>query len=310
MIFRFPWFRSKTPVPSLGGGTKRFKPVITITVGPRRQEMCQIMVGIPVRMILFSPKAWPRDWGLILLEHLRERLSESAGCSRFLCFMPLSFCFSVMTLTVMDAIMPNSPETQLLLDQARHGDAAAVERLLDEHRGPVRRMIDLRLDPAIGQRLDASDVVQEVLLEASRRLRDYLKKPDMPFHLWLRHIAKDHIIDAHRRHRLAQKRGVDREQALVPAGLADHSSIELAARFIDQELTPASAAIRQEMQRRLHEAIARLDEDDREILLMRHFEQLSNQEAAADLGLTEAAASMRYLRAVRRLRDLFGASGG
>src|SRR5262245_13298494 len=81
-------------------------------------------------------------------------------------------------------MLPNSPETQQLLDEARQGDRDAVDRLLGQHREPVRRMIDLRLDPAIGKRVDASDVVQEVLLEASKRLSDYLKKPDMPFHLW------------------------------------------------------------------------------------------------------------------------------
>jgi RNA polymerase sigma-70 factor, ECF subfamily len=201
-------------------------------------------------------------------------------------------------------MIPNSPETQQLLDQARRGDGAAVERLLADHREPVRRMIGLRLDPAIAARVDASDVVQDVLLEASRRLDDYLRDPAMPFHLWLRHIARDHIIDAHRRHRLAQRRGVDRERPLAPAGLADHSSLELAARFIDQELTPASAAIRQEMERRLQAALTSLDEDDKEVLLMRHFEQMSNQEVAAVLGLSEAAASMRHLRALRRLKTL------
>jgi RNA polymerase sigma-70 factor, ECF subfamily len=201
-------------------------------------------------------------------------------------------------------MFPNSPETQQFLDEARAGDMRAADRLLAQHRNAVRRMIDLRLDPAIAARVDASDVVQEVLLEASRRLDNYLRDPVMPFHLWLRHIAKDHIIDAHRRHRQAQRRGVDREQPLVPAGLADHSSIELAAQFIDQELTPASAAMKQELERRLHLAIAELDEDDRDIVLMRHFEQLSNQEVAALLQLTEPAASMRHLRALRRLREL------
>jgi RNA polymerase sigma-70 factor (ECF subfamily) len=207
---------------------------------------------------------------------------------------------------------PNRPETQVLLDQARGGDAAAVERLLAEHREPVRRMISLRLDPAIAARVDASDVVQDVLVEASRRLNDYLRDPVMPFHLWLRHIARDHIIDAHRRHRQAQRRGVDREQPMVPAALADHSSVELAAQLLGHELTPASAAIQRELERRLHAAITRLDHDDREVILMRHFEGLANQEVAADLGLSEAAASMRYLRALRRLRGLLapGSSQG
>jgi len=198
----------------------------------------------------------------------------------------------------------NSAQTQELLDQARQGDQAAVEQLLAQHREPVRRMIDLRLDPAIAARVEASDVVQDVLLEASRRLDGYLAHPALPFHLWLRHIAKDHLIDAHRRHRLAQRRGVDREQPLVPAALAGRSSVELAGQLMDPERTPASAAIQQEMERRLHQAITALEEDDREVILMRHFEQLSNQEVAAVLGLTEPAASMRYLRAMRRLRAL------
>src|SRR5947208_12489269 len=133
-------------------------------------------------------------------------------------------------------MLPNTPETQELLDQAKKGDNHAADQLLARHREPVRRMIDLRLDPAIAARVDASDVVQEVLIEASRRLDDYLRDGTMPFHLWLRHLAQDHLIDAHRRHRQAQKRGVDREQPLVPAAFADRSSIELAAQFIDPEL--------------------------------------------------------------------------
>src|SRR5438094_10110127 len=123
--------------------------------------------------------------------------------------------------------MLDSSETDALLAKARQGDHAAVERLLSEHRERVRRMIGLRLDPAIARRVDASDVVQEVLLEASRRLNDYLKDPRMPFHLWLRHLARDHLIDAHRRHGVAQRRRVDREQPLVPAAFAERSSLDL-----------------------------------------------------------------------------------
>src|SRR4051794_16121947 len=213
------------------------------------------------------------------------------------------------------------PDTQDLLANARDGKDGAVDRLLDVHREPLRRMIGLRLDPALAARLgplrgmtgfpparppaarlDASDIVQDVLIEAHRRLSDYLRNPVMPFHLWLRHIAKDHVIDAHRRHRQAQRRSLDREQPLAPAALSDQSSFELAGQLMDQEPTPASAAIRHELQKRLEVAIQALDEDDREIILMRHAEQLSNQDVATALNLSEAAASMRYLRAVRRLR--------
>lgn len=196
----------------------------------------------------------------------------------------------------------NSPETENLLAQARQGETAAVQRLLEVHREPLRRMIGLRLDPALAGRVDASDIVQDVMLEVSQRLQDYLRRPGMPFHLWLRHIARDHVIDAHRRHRLAQRRSLDREQPLLPAALADHSSLELAGQLIDPEMTPASAALQQELRRRLEAALAELDPDDREVILMRHYEHLSNQEVAAALGVTEAAASMRHLRAVRRLR--------
>jgi RNA polymerase sigma-70 factor (ECF subfamily) len=199
---------------------------------------------------------------------------------------------------------PTSEETERLLQEAREGRPEAVERLLARHREPVRRMIDLRLDPAIVQRLDASDVVQEVMLEASRRLAEYLRDPAMPFLLWLRHLARDHLIDAHRRHHQAQKRGVDREQPLARPAWADRSSLELAGQLVDPERTPASEAIQRELQDRLHAAIGQLDEADREVILMRHFEQLSNQEVAQALELTEPAASMRYLRAVRKLRDL------
>lgn len=197
---------------------------------------------------------------------------------------------------------PEPTDTQELLTRAKDGEAGAVDQLLAKHREPLRRMISLRLDAAIARRVDASDVVQDVLLEASRRLNDYLKNPAMPFHLWLRHIAKDRMIDAHRRHRQAQRRSLDREQPLHHAGPNDESSMQMLASLVDQELTPASAAIRQELERRFWAELNQLDEDDREIILMRHFEQLSNQDAAEALSLSQAAAGMRYMRAMRRLR--------
>lgn len=197
---------------------------------------------------------------------------------------------------------PNREVTDRLLEDARQGGPQAVDRLLSEFREPLRQVIGLRLDPAVARRVDASDIVQDVLLEANQRLTDYLKRADMPFHLWLRHLAQDRIIDTHRRHRLAQRRSLDREQPLVRPALSDESSQMLMAQLVDPEQTPASEAIRRELQRRIDDAIDQLSDDDREIILMRHHEALTNQEVAQALNLTEAAASMRYLRALRRLR--------
>jgi RNA polymerase sigma-70 factor (ECF subfamily) len=197
---------------------------------------------------------------------------------------------------------PSPDRTDALLADARRAAAGATDALLGEFRDPLRKMIGLRLDPALARRVDASDIVQDVLIEANQRLTEYLKKPDMPFHLWLRHLAQDRIIDTHRRHRLAQRRSIDREQPIARPAWADESSASLVAHLIDPEATPASEAIRQELQRKLAAAVNELADDDREIILMRHHELLSNQEVAAALGLTEAAASMRYLRAVRRLK--------
>lgn len=199
---------------------------------------------------------------------------------------------------------PEPDETRELLERAGRGDAAAEERLWARHRGPLRRMIGLRLDPALARRLDASDVVQEALIEARRRLAEYVRAPTLPFHLWLRQIARDRLIDAHRRHRAAARRSLDREQALGP--FAGRSSLDLAAQLRDRDLTPAAAAVRVELQRRFHQALATLDEADREIILLRHFERLSPGEAARALGLSEPAAGMRHLRALRRLRAVLG----
>jgi len=206
---------------------------------------------------------------------------------------------------------PESDRTRELLHDADGGSPDAVNALLERHRESLRRMVELRIDRALARRVDASDVVQDVLLEASQRLPDYLRNPAMPFHLWLRQLAKDRMIDVHRRHRTAQRRSVDREQPLAVAGGPGESSIDLAGQIVDGELTPAAATIRRELEARFLAALDLLGEDDREILLMRHFEQLGNSEIAAALNLSQAAAGMRYLRAVRKLRAILGeASGG
>jgi RNA polymerase sigma-70 factor (ECF subfamily) len=195
--------------------------------------------------------------------------------------------------------------TLALLDQVRRGDGTAVNRLLDRHRAAIRRMIDRRMDRVVQRRVDASDIVQDVLVEANRRLGEYLANPTMPFQLWLRHMARDRLIDAHRRHRVAASRSIDREVPLAGSD-PDDSRSGPAADVADRELTPAAAATWHELERRFAAAVDALDDADREIVLLKHFEHLSTAEAAEALGISKPAAGMRYLRAMRRLRTLLG----
>jgi RNA polymerase sigma-70 factor (ECF subfamily) len=205
---------------------------------------------------------------------------------------------------------PDATETRDLLYRVAKADSSATDELWEKYRPALKRLIGLRLDHAVSQRVDASDVVQEVLFKASERLGDYLRNPVLPFHLWLRQIARDHVIDAHRRHRVSARRSVDREhgmhQGAGGASFDDRSSLDLGAQLRDAALTPAAAAIRHELQLRFQAVLGEMDEGDREIILLRHFEQLTNTEAAQALGVSEAAAGMRHLRALRRMRDRLG----
>ena len=194
--------------------------------------------------------------------------------------------------------------TQVLLDRVRQGDTDAVEGLLARHRDAIRRLIAARMDRVVQSRVDASDIVQDVMIEANRRLSDYLENPVMPFRLWLRHMARDRLIDAHRRHRVAASRSVDREVSIHETGPNDGVAPAVADAMVDRELTPAAAATWEELQRRFAAAVEQLEEGDRQIVLLRHFEHLSTAEAADVLGLSKPAAGMRYLRAMRRLRSL------
>ena len=203
-------------------------------------------------------------------------------------------------------LWPEHSATQNLLVEAKRGDRVAVNRLLERHRSSLRKLIHLRLDRKLAGRVDASDVVQDVLMEASTRLPDYLDDPRIPFHLWLRQLAQDRMIDMHRRHRGAQRRSLDREQSLAAPQFADQSGFDLMGQLADHELTPAAASIRKELETRFLIALERLDEEDRDILLMRHFEQLGNGEVAEALGMSAAAAGMRHLRALRKLRAVLG----
>ena len=199
---------------------------------------------------------------------------------------------------------PTSKKTIALLAQKQAGDEDAWNQLLDRHRKSLHRMVQLRLDRRIRQRVDVSDVLQDVMIEANRRIDRYLDNPIMDFHLWIRQIAKDRIIDAHRRHRVTKRRSVDREQTPVFHGRIDHSTVNLAAQLPDSDITPAAQAIRHEMALQTEAALELLPENDKNIILMRHHEQLSNGETAVALDISEAAASMRYLRALKKLRSL------
>jgi RNA polymerase sigma-70 factor (ECF subfamily) len=187
---------------------------------------------------------------------------------------------------------------------AQQGKQDAIEQLLNRHRASLQRMVDCRLNQQLGRRVGASDIVQDALLSASRRLNEYIRSPSMPFHAWLRHLARDRLADAYRRE-LAEKRDVGREQH-VPSG--EHSSLDPVVQIQDAQLTPAAMLLRKEFVCQFQAALERLEEDAKEIVVMRHAEQLTNSQAAEILGLSEAAAGMRYLRALRQLKTLLGGS--
>ena len=194
--------------------------------------------------------------------------------------------------------------TSELLADARAGSEDAINNLLNRQRNVLRRQVQLRLDKRIRRRVGVSDIVQDVLIEANRRLDGYLENPKMPFSLWLRQMARDRMIDAHRRHRLTAKRSVDKEQPLMSPANLDSSSMELDPELVDPEPTPAAAATMKEVSRRVTASMQMLEDVDRDVITLRHFEHLTNSEVAERLGVSEPAARMRYLRAVRRLRAL------
>ena len=194
------------------------------------------------------------------------------------------------------------PDTDELLARVGRGDVAARGQLLDRHRGRLRRMVAVRIDPRLAARVDPSDVVQETLAEAHRRLDDYLAGRPMPFYPWLRQLAQDRLADLHRRHVRAARRAVGREEPAGPA-LSDASVADLARRLhrvgSPGRARPLAAANRPAVVRA---ALARLPDTDREVLVLRHLEQLTPREIAAVLGVSEAAVYTRQLRALERLR--------
>jgi RNA polymerase sigma-70 factor (ECF subfamily) len=200
---------------------------------------------------------------------------------------------------------------KMMVDRATAGDPAAWQDLVRAYQERLRRMVALRLDPRLRGRVDPSDIVQETFLDATGLLADYQRNPPLPFYLWLRQLAGTRLAKAHRHHLGTLCRDVRREVVIRNEPTSGVSSAALADHLAGREGRPSEAAVQAELRARLEELLDRLEPLDREVLALRHFEQLSNAEAAHVLGLTEAAASKRYVRALERLRErLAGNPGG
>jgi RNA polymerase sigma-70 factor, ECF subfamily len=193
-------------------------------------------------------------------------------------------------------------EDETDLRQAAQGDGPSWQRLMDRYRDRLRRMVAYRLDDRVQSRLDASDVVQDAFLDASKRLDEYLAQPAVPFAVWMRTLVLQRVGLAHRDHLGRAKRSVAREAATTVD--AFDSSRSIAQAILDRQPTPSEQLHTKDLGERLREQLDGLDPLDREILMLRHFEHLTNTESAAVLAIEPATASQRYGRALRRLKTI------
>jgi RNA polymerase sigma-70 factor (ECF subfamily) len=198
--------------------------------------------------------------------------------------------------------MDNDSET--LLERLRNGDETSLAALFSLHRDKLWRLVQFRLDPRLRGRIDSDDVLQEAYLNAAQRVVHFFEKPSMSFFVWLRLIVEQTLADTHRRHLGTQLRDAGRE-VRIDAGVHPHgTSTSIAMQIAGSLTSPSQAAIREETYRQLEEALESMDPTDREVLALRHFEELSNGEVAEVLGIQEKAASIRYVRALRRLKGI------
>lgn len=204
----------------------------------------------------------------------------------------------------------NSEQTVDLIERARSGDKRALNDLLSRHRDRLRRMVEMRLDSRLQGRVDASDVLQDAYLDVSTRLDEYLRDPKLPLFLWLRLVVGDRLMKVHRHHLGAQMRAAGLEVSLYRGGLPAASSAALAAQLLGKHTSPTQAAVRVERMLRLQEALNTVDAMDREVLSLRHFEELTFAETAQVLGIEESAATKRYFRALKRLKAVLAAMPG
>jgi RNA polymerase sigma-70 factor (ECF subfamily) len=193
-----------------------------------------------------------------------------------------------------------TPNTDDLLRRVDEGDASAAGQLFGRHRARLRHMVAVRIDPRLAARVDPSDVVQEALAEASQKLPDYLRHRPLPFYPWLRQIAWEKLLAMYARHVAVQKRSVTREGP-NHLDLSDHSTMQLVDRLVASGTSPSRRMVQKEIRERVRAALEELPPNDREVVILRHLEQLTLKEIAAVLGITESAAQSRYRRAVERL---------
>lgn len=203
-----------------------------------------------------------------------------------------------------------SSDISELLDRAGRGDRRALAELFSRYRERLMRMVALRLDRRLHGRLDASDVLQEAYLDVAQKLDKYLRDPQLPLYLWLRHITGLKLAEVHRRHLSTEKRNAGYEVSLHRGPLPEANTASLALQLLGKLTSPSDAAIKAELRIKVQEALNSLDPVDREIVAMRHFEQLSTSESAQVLGLSKSGAGSRYLRAIKRLKRLLAGTPG
>ncbi len=194
--------------------------------------------------------------------------------------------------------------TAALLDRLRAQDGDALGELFMLHRERLWRMLYVRLDRRLTSRITPDDVIQETFLDVVRRIGEYLADPAVPFYVWLRYLAVQRMRMVHRTHLGALMRDVSLEVSLPQDGAAFASADSMAGQFVSHMTSPSQAAIRRELQDQLRAALEEMDVLDREVLALRHFEELGNNEVAQVLGISKDAASKRHVRALMRLREI------
>ena len=197
-----------------------------------------------------------------------------------------------------------------LIARARTGESEAINELFARHRQRLRRMVEVRLDHRLQARIDASDVIQEAYIDVVNRLEDYLREPRLPLFLWLRLVVGERLMKLQRHHLGTRMRDAGREVALYGGALPAASSAALAAQLLGNFTAPSQAAIRAERLLRLQEALNSLEPIDREIISLRHFEELTCAESAQVLRIEESAAAKRYFRSLRRLKNQLASMPG